>query len=454
MSFNRKVKPESKSFLKFSLPVIDEFILSNGLKVLHIHKNNLPLVRLNLILNAGSKYDPADKNGLAYLTSLAIDEGVEGLGALELSDEFDVLGTNFSIITDNDSIQINLQCLSEYFRRSLELFSKVIISPSFNEEEFLREKKKLLTRIIQSKDEPDYLADQIFDNIIFTNSNPYSFPVMGYEDTVNSITLNDVKQYYTKFFSPYNSVLVVAGNIKKQELFALLEKYLKRWKIKSDTPAFNGKNMTAKKKIYFFHKEGAVQTEIRVGHISEKRNQTDFFQRLLFNSILGGQFTSRINLNLREKNGYTYGAQSRFQYLKDAAYFQVATSVGSENTKVALSEILFELENIKLGVTEDELSFAKSSLVKKFPLNFETYRQIVSNITGKILFDLPDDYYDNYIDNIESVTLKQVDETAKKFIDSDNVVVVLVGDKNKMLGKITEVAFDISEVNIKGELIN
>lgn len=454
MSFNRKIKPESKASLTFSLPVIDEFVLSNKLKILHIHKNNLPLVRLNLILDAGSKYDPADKNGLAYLTSLAIDEGVEGLSALDLSDEFDVLGSHFSIMTDNDSIQVNLQCLSEHLQKSLELFSKVIIFPSFNEEEFLREKKKLLTRIIQSKDEPDYLADQIFDNIIFSTSNPYSLPVMGYEDTVNSITLNDVKQDFSKFFSPANSVLVVAGNIEKSELSELLEKYFSIWKKTSERPAFNEKNITTKKKIYIFHKEGSVQTEIRVGHISEKRNQTDFFQRHLFNSILGGQFTSRINLNLREKNGYTYGAQSRFQYLKDAAYFQVATSVGLENTKEALSEILFELENIKLGVTEDELRFAKSSLVKKFPLNFETYRQIVANITGKILFDLPDDYYNNYIKNIESVTLNEVDETAKKFIYSNNLVVVLVGDKNKILDKLTAIDFEISEVDIKGRLIN
>jgi zinc protease len=453
MSFNRKVKPESKASLNFSLPVIDEFTLSNGLKVLHIHKNKLPLVRLNLILDAGSKYDSADKNGLAYLTSLAIDEGVEGLSALELSDQFDVLGSHFSIMTDNDSIQINLQSLSEHFQRSLELFSKVIISPSFNEEEFLREKKKLLTRIIQNKDEPDYLADQIFDNIIFSTSNPYSFPVMGYEESVNSITRNDVKQHFLKFFLPSNSVLVIAGNIEKPELSALLEKYLNSWRAKADRQLFNGKNIRAKKKIYLFHKEGSVQTEIRVGHVTEKRNQTDFFQRHLFNSILGGQFTSRINLNLREKNGYTYGAQSRFQYLKDVAYFQVATSVGSENTTEALNEILFELENIKLGVTEDELSFAKSSLVKKFPLNFETYRQIIANITGKILFDLPDDYYDNYITNVEAVTLKQVDEAAKKFIYSNDLVVVLVGDKNKILDKLTGMPFDISEVNIKGELI-
>lgn len=454
MSFNRNVKPESKPTLNFSLPLIEEFILSNGLKVLHIHKNKLPLVRLNLIFDAGSKYDPADKNGLAYLTSLAIDEGVEGLNALELSDEFDVLGSNFSIMTDNDTIQLNLQCLSEHLDKSIELFSKVVISPAFAEEEFLREKKKLLTRIIQSKDEPDYLADQIFDNIIFSSSNPYSFPVMGYEETVKSITMNDVKQHFSKFFSPSNSVLVIAGNIEKPELSVLLEKHLSSWNTKGDKPVFTGKDSTAKKGIYFSHKDGSVQTEIRVGHISEKRNQADFFQRHLFNSILGGQFTSRINLNLREKNGYTYGAQSRFQYLKNAAYFQVATSVGSENTKDALNEILLELENIKLGVTEDELSFAKSSLVKKFPLNFETYRQIVANITGKILFDLPDDYYDNYIHNIESVTLNQVNETANKFIYSSNLVVVLVGDKNKILDKLKELPFDISEVNIKGELIN
>ncbi|HEX7356863.1 MAG TPA: pitrilysin family protein, partial [Ignavibacteriaceae bacterium] len=361
---DRKNKPETKSEIGFKLPQANEFLLENGLRIVFIHKDKLPLVRLNLMLNAGSKFDPENKKGLAHLTSLVLDEGADGMNALELSDEFDILGSNFNISTDNDLINFSLQCISENFERSLQLFSKILLRPLLNEDDFNREKKKLITRILQSKDEPEYLADQIFDRVILGSSNNYSYPVSGYEETVSSIALDEIKDYYKKYFTPLNSALIVVGDVNESELISLLNKYLSEWKTPKNEPAISLTSVEPAKKIYLYHKKDSVQTEIRAGHITEKRNQKDFFQRYLLNTILGGQFTSRINLNLRERNGYTYGATSRFQYYKDSAFFEVSTSVGSENTISAIKEILFELDNIKDGVTTKELEFAKSSITK------------------------------------------------------------------------------------------
>lgn len=450
---NRKSKPESNSEISFNLPKPNQFSLSNGLHVSFIKKDKLPLVRLNLMLNAGSKNDPENKNGLAYLTSLVMDEGADGLNALQLSDEFDMLGSSFNISTDNDLINMSLQCLTEHFDRSLELFSKVLLKPSFGEEDFLREKKKLITRIMQSKDEPDYLADQIFDMIVLGKSNNYSFPVAGYEETVKSISVSDIKSYYNKYFFPTNSSLIVVGNLDQDALENQLNKYFLDWnKIQTDI-SISISSPQPRKKIYLYHKEGSVQTEIRVGHVTEKRNQEDFFQRYLLNTILGGQFTSRINLNLRERNGYTYGATSKFQYFKDTAFFEVSTSVGIENTANALKEILFELDTIQNGVSDSELDFAKSSITKKFPLNFETYRQIASGIAGKILYGLPDNYFENYIQNVNSVLKTEVEKAANKFILPDNLSIVLVGDKNSLLEKFDELSIEIAEVDLFGKVI-
>lgn len=199
--------------------------MENGLRVIFIHKDKLPLVRFNLMLNAGSKYDPENKSGLSYLTSLVLDEGADGMNALQLSDEFDMLGSSFNISTDNDLVNLSLQTLSENFDRSLELFSKVLLKPCFNDDDFNREKKKLITRIMQSKDEPDYLADQIFDRVILGKSNSYSSPVSGYEETVESISVNEVKLHYARFFSPSNSSLIVVGDLDQYELIKLLNKY-------------------------------------------------------------------------------------------------------------------------------------------------------------------------------------------------------------------------------------
>lgn len=450
---DRKIKPEVKSEISFNLPKTNDFLLENGLRVIFIQKDKLPLVRFNLMLNAGSKYDPENKKGLSYLTSLVIDEGADGMNALQLSDEFDMLGSSFNVSTDNDLINLSLQTLSENFDRSLELFSKVLLKPSFNTDDFNREKKKLITRIMQSKDEPEYLADQIFDRVILGKSNNYSFPVSGYEETVESITVNELKVYYRKFFSPSNSALIVVGDLDEDELIKLLNKYFSNWRNITNDFSFSVSSAEPIKKIYLCHKEGSVQTEIRVGHITPKRNQKDFFQRYLLNTILGGQFTSRINLNLRERNGYTYGATSRFQYFKDTAFFEVSTSVGIENTANALKEILFELDNIHNGVTEIELNFAKSSITKKFPLNFETYRQIASGVAGKILYNLPDNYFDTYIHNINLVLKSEIDEAAKEFIMNEKLSVVLVGDKNLLSQKLAELPIEIVEVNLFGEMI-
>lgn len=454
MIFNRTEKPIPKMELEFIPPKIEEIKLKNGLKIFFIFKDKLPLIRMNLMINAGSKFDPDDKKGLAYLTSLVLDEGVDGLNALELSDEFDILGTNFNVSAENDLINLSLQCLSENFERSFELFSKVLLHPAFNEEDFLREKKKLITQILQSKDEPDYLADQLFDRLVLGDSNKYAFPVIGFENSVQSITRADVQDHFNKFFSPSNSILVIVGNYLKDELLITIEKYTNHWKSFNFQSILSSKTNSTNRKTFLYHKEGSVQTEIRVGHTSSKRNNQDYFQKLLLNSILGGQFTSRINLNLRERNGYTYGANSRFQYFKDAGFFQVATSVGAENTFDALREIFFELDNIKKGITDKELEFAKSSITKKFPINFETYRQIVSSVSGKILFELPDDYFETYILKINSISKSEVEEMALKSIKNDELTIVLVGDKNILMPKITDLDFDISEVNMNGNLIN
>lgn len=451
---DRKSKPAEISKIKFHLPKPNEILLDNGLRVTFISKDKLPLVRLNLILNAGSKYDPENKKGLSYLTSLVMDEGADGMNALQLSDEFDMLGSSFNVSTDNDLINLSLQTLTENLDRSLELLSKVLLKPSFNDEDFEREKKKLITRIMQSKDEPEYLADQIFDMIVLGKTNNYSFPVSGYEETVKLINVDEVKAYYKRFFSPSNSALIVVGDVNQSELVNLLNKYFSEWKNTQNNFSFSASSAEPNKKIYLYHKEGSVQTEIRVGHLTPKRNQKDFFQRYLLNTILGGQFTSRINLNLRERNGYTYGATSRFQYFKDTAFFEVSTSVGIENTANALKEILFELDNIHNGVSDKELDFAKSSITKKFPLNFETYRQIASGVAGKILFNLPDDYFETYIQNVNSVTKSEVDLAAKEFILNDKLTIALVGDKNLLMQKLSALNIDIVEVDLFGAVID
>jgi zinc protease len=369
---------------------------------------------------------------------MVMDEGADGMSSLEISDAFDMLGSNFSIHSDTESVNLGLQSLTENFETSMDIFSKVLLNPDFNNPDFKREKKKIITRLMQLRDEPDYLAEQIFELRLFGSNNPYAFPTLGYDDEIDLLKNENIKDFYSRKFSPEVSNLVAVGSLNFDTLIEVLENKFSNWKRPTDKVTLTGTKSANRKMIFLFDKKDSVQSEIRIGHTSQVRNSKDYFQRLILNTVLGGQFTSRINLNLRENKGYTYGAFSHFSYLKEEAYFYVSTSVGIENTVNAIKEIYSELEKIQEGITDDELEFAKSSIIRNFPSNFETYRQITNNLSSRVLHNLPDDYFNTYIDNVYSVKSEQIKIAAQKFINPDNALCVIVGDKDKLYGPFTK----------------
>lgn len=432
MTLNRSNKPQPGNKINFNPPHFLNFKLSNGLEVYFIPKTELPIVRINLVLNCGTRFDPVNLKGLVNLVSMCIDEGAGEYNALQLSDEIDLIGAHFSVYSDDDSIYITLQVLAEHFHKGFELFKKVLLSPHFNEKDFEREKRKVLTRLIQFRDEPEYIANTAFEFLLFGKDDPYASPIPGFDSTVNSVSNNDLKKYYSGYFGAENAAIVVVGSINENELRSSLNNLSDEWDNNVKQKDIQSKLNLSDKKLFIVDKKDSVQTEIRTGHLTSKRNEEDYFNKLMFNLILGGQFTSRINLNLREKHGYTYGAFSRFNYYKDAGFFYVSTSVGIENTANALNEIFSELNEIKNGVNEEELQFAKSSIIRKFPANFESYGQVASNFVGKIIYGLPDDYFETYIEKIKGVKLPEVNETANKSIFPGSLLTVLVGDYKKI----------------------
>lgn len=433
MKLDRSKKPAPSLELSFILPEEEHFKLDNALDVIFVKRSNLPTLRLNLIINGGSKTDPLHKKGLANLFAMMIDEGAGEYNGLELMDEFDMLGSNFNVSCNNDGIYIGLRTLTENIDRSIELFSKVIIKPHFDEVSFAREKRKVLTRLLQLKDDTEEIASSVFEYLVVGKEDAYAYPLVGYEEDINNISIKDIKDYYKSYFIPNNSALMVVGNIERDELADKLNYYLRGWKPK----VLSIENYKPKLKehpgIYFIHKEDSVQSEIRIGHLSENRGRHDYFPRKLLNTILGGQFSSRINLNLRENKGYTYGASTRFNYFKGCAFFQATTSVSIENTGNAIKEIIKELNLIREGVTETELEFAKSSTILNYPAKFETNRQITYHLTTKYLYDLPYDYFNTYLDKIRDVTIDEVNKSGVDHIHSDKLVIVVVGDREKLI---------------------
>lgn len=452
MDLNRTVKPEASTEISFVLPEIETFKLKNALEVVLVKRENLPIIRFNLVVNAGSKTDPVGKKGLANLFAMMIDEGAGDYNGLELMDEFDIIGSNFDTNCNNDGIYLGLRTLTENLDRSLELFSQVIKHPHFDDVSFAREKRKVLIRLLQLKDDTEEIASSVFEYLVFGESDPYAFPVNGYESDVNNIKLDDIKKFYSTYFYPNNCALIIVGDVDRIEIEHKLNAVLNEWEpkvLKFEEPEYK---LEEHKGVYIVHKPDAVQSEIRIGHISAKRNKHDFFQRTLLNTILGGQFSSRINLNLREAKGYTYGAFSRFNYYKDGAYFYVTTSVSVENTVNAVNEIFNELNKIKHGVTEDELEFAKRSTIRKYPSNFETNRQIAFNLTTKYLYNLPDDYFLTYPDHIRDTSIDSVNNAAVEHILPKDAIIVLAGNKEKIIPLLQENGFnEFKELNYTGQ---
>lgn len=450
---DRSIFPEPKGKIEFKLPSIERFILGNKLQVSFIRKNNLPIVQLGLIISAGSKFDPSGKKGLANLTAMLIDEGAGELSALELDNEFEMLGTILSISTDHDSIFISLLSLKENLDRSLELLSKIILAPHFNEDDFNREKKKCISKIVQLKDEPSYIASVAFDNLIFKNT-PYASPTFGFERTVSSINNEDIKDFYNTYFTVDNSLFIVVGDVYQPEIKGLLEKHFSSWKNYNTSTygVFPPRNET--NRYYFIHKDDAAQSEIRIGHVGKGRNAADFFETLIMNSVLGGQFTSRINLNLREKRGFTYGAHSSFNYNKEHGCFEVETAVHSQNTGEAVAEIIKELKNIRAGITVKEFEFAKSSIVKRYPSLFETYAQLAKNLSLLYLYNLPDNYFNTYISKIESTSLDNVRKAANDNVNPDKLTVLIVGNRDIIIPQLSGIVDNpLIEVDIYGNVI-
>ena len=332
MNVNRKEIPKPGNEPKFSLPKIEEFKTSNSFNIIFVHKDNLPIIKFLYISEIGSRIDPENKKGLGNLFGMVLDEGAGGLNAIELKEEFQLLGTNFSINTNKDSTSLSLLSLKENFERSLELVNLILNEPEFAEQSFKREKGKILTSLQQVQDFADITADLAFDSLIFNRNEPYAYPTEGYPEHINNLSVKNLLDLYKDVFKKSESRLIVVGDIAKDKLGQIVDDKLVPLKNHIDIIGEEGSVKKDKTKIYFVDKKDSVQSEIRIGHLTLKRSENDFYSKVILNTILGGQFTSRLNLNLREDKGYTYGVHSSFSYHKYAGSFYVTTSVATEYT--------------------------------------------------------------------------------------------------------------------------
>jgi zinc protease len=430
VTFDRTKPPELGPPPRVSLPPILTRQLPNGLKLMIVEQHELPLADFLLLVGSGETVDPVDKTGVANLTSAMLREGTMSRKSLDIADQIAFLGINLTPRSSWESSTLSLHTPTAQLDSALALFADVALHPSFPTNEFERIRRNRLTELLQLRDQGPAIANDAFPAIIYGNAHPYGAPQLGTEASVKSLTTADLQSYYQVNFRPNNATLIVVGDVNAAQIEQKINALFGNWERGNVLqPNYSEPPKSGVTTIYLIDKPGAAQSSFRIGSIGVPRSTRDYFALTVMNTILGGSFSSRLNQNLREKRGYTYGAGSRFDMRRAAGPFTASAEIVSAKTDSALLEFMKELNGIRQSVPPDELSRAKRYLQLQLPASFETMQQISNALEPVALYGLPLDYYNNYVQNIEGVTQADVARVAQQYINPGSLAVVIVGDR-------------------------
>jgi len=432
-TFDRSKPPELGPPPRVALPPIVTRALPNGLKLMIVEQHELPLADFVLLVGSGSTTDPGSKTGVANLTSAMLREGTTTRKSLEIADQIAFLGINLSPSSSWESSTLSLHTPTAQLDSALALFADVALHPSFPANEFERIRKSRLTDLIRLKDQGPAIANLAFPAIIYGTGHPYGAATLGTEVSVKSLSVADLQNYYTANFKPNNATLIIVGDVTPSQIEQKINAVFGGWQ-RGDVPqlTYGDPPKAGTTTIYLIDKPGAAQSSFRIGSVGVPRSTKDYFPLLVMNTILGGSFTSRLNQNLRETRGYTYGAGSRFDMRRAAGPFSASAEIVAAKTDSALLEFMKELNGIRQTVPAEELSRAKRFLQLQLPGNFETTQDIAFQMIPVALYGLPFDYYNNYVQNIEAVTQADVARVAQQYIDPASLAVVIVGDRKSI----------------------
>jgi len=423
----------------FVFPRIERTRLPNGLDVRVVSHRSVPVAAMVLLVPGGSSADPSGQPGLASLIADLLDEGSRGMSALEVSDRIARIGGDLDVDVNHDSTIVSLTTLDRFLETGLELVHEISTAPNLTEADFGRVRQLRLERLRQLRDHPSALADRSFAKVLY-QSHPYGQPGYGTAESLGAVDVDDVRAGHARMFQPNGATLVLAGDRPADQLLAAAASVFNSWKNDPSVEAA-AKDLGRQPppghpatRLGLVARPGSAQSELRIGHVAASRATPDYHALILLNAVLGGQFVSRLNMNLREDKGYTYGVRTGFDLRRGLGPFVLQTSVGSDVTVPALRESLMELTDIRGSrpVTADELALARSSVSLGYPRGFETVQQVARSVAQLALHELPDSYFEEFVPALEAVTLQQVTAAATQYLDPDRMTAVVVGDPAKI----------------------
>jgi len=409
--------------------------LSNGATLIVSERHSLPLVNFSITFVGGAnQFEPAGKRGVAGLTAAMLSEGTKTRNGDQLSDALQMLGTGVGAGVAAEEGSIGFMSTAKNFEPTLEILADEMLNSVFPQEALDRLRARTLVNLTQAKDQPTVVGAQVFAKILYGGAHPYG--QRATEASVKAITRDDVIAFSKAYYQPGRAIITVVGDVTPARVKAATEKALAAWSKAGDKPSFDYPKLPELQpaKIYLVDKPGAAQSVFNIGLPGPPRNTPDYFALQVLNTILGGQFQSRLNANIREQKGYSYGVNSGFNYGKGPGAFRAGGSIFSGKTDAALVEFMNELKGIvgDKPITDEELKTAKESLIQGLPQRFASVNAISTAITTLGVQGLPDDYYQTYAKNVSAVTKEDLLRVAKQYIDLNHLAIVIVGDRSQV----------------------
>lgn len=442
-SFDRSVQPAMGESPSLNIPESWTAQLDNELEVYGIEQNELPLVSFSLVIEGGHLLDDLNNNGVANLMTDILMEGTVTKTPAELEEAIDLLGANINMYTGNESIVIRGNTLKRNFEETMALVEEILLQPRWDEEEFARIKTSTINRIKRSEANPNVIASRVYNKILYGEQHPYAHPVSGTVESVEAISIEDLKAYYNNYFSPSVSKFHIVGNVNQEEAIAAVAGIEKNWEPKKVTiPQFEVANNRDKASLYFVDIPNAKQSVINIGYLGMPRTSEDFFPAEVMNYKLGGSFSGNVNLILREEKGYTYGARTYFSGTKIPGTFTASSSVRTNTTGESVAIFREQIANYKNGITKEDLEFTKNALIKSNARRFETQGSLLGMLQEISAYDLDPKYIEKEEQIVGAMTLEQHKELANKYLDETKMAYLVVGDAATQFEQFQEMGFD------------
>jgi zinc protease len=439
---DRTVEPSAGPEPEVNIPVVWKAELSNGLKVYGIRNNEMPLVNISLVINGGVYQDKTELPGVASLVANVLPQGTKNKTPEELEEETELLGSNINMSAGREEIYMNAAALSRNFGKTVSLMKEILLEPRWDTAEFTIARTRARNYILQAEAQPRSVASQVFNRLIYGEDHIFGYDTRGTKESVDRISIEDLKSYYDRNFSPSVARVLVAGSVSKEEVLEALKPLETGWKAKEVTlNNYPSPIIPEKSKIYFVDIPGSRQSIIYIGYPAIARNNPDFPKVEFINYRLGGAFTSLFNQILREEKGFTYGASSYFQQMKSLAPFVAASSVRSDATFESVKIFKEEMEKYRNGVSEEDIQFIKNCMIRSNATNFETNNDLVSMLSTMTKYGFPDDYIKTEEGIVRNMTVEEHKAITDKYIVPDKMYYVVVGDAGTQLKPLEKLGF-------------